>query len=405
LSNIAIGVNQVALNLNAVKYYGAYGVGFTILGYAVPAILFALYGGLVSDGTNRRKLFLNLLTLYIIGAISLAIICSRVVPPLWLLVLANVYGGAIAAFYLPNQHSLISDLVNQSEVNKTHQIFNCAINLGLAIGPLVCYQALKIHSTHLDNQSGALAFLFFGIGMVPMMVSIPRIPPDVEIERQNTITSLSKRHPWLSIREGVSYIKSNLDIKMLMLTLLVTSFFGTSFSQLLSIYAQDHAYLNHDPHFFSSTFAAFGFGQLLGTIIGAQLVNHHLKFGNMSLYLIIFFCGSIALALQLNSFWGVLFAIFLVGLFGTLIYNLLTGMVQSICDQSMRGRVSSVLLLIFGLQILSAAIAGFFIHLISSFTPSTFMAFTLVQSSGVVFMLAFALCMVPYFKNFNKLEF
>jgi MFS family permease len=187
--------------------------------------------------------------------------------------------------------------------------------------------------------------------------------------------------------------------------LIVTSFFGVSFAQLLSIYAHDHETLNLDPHFFFSTFAALGFGRLIGAVLGVKLVNTKLKFGYVCFCLILFFSTAISFALYLEFFWGVIVSILMIGLFGTLIINLISGMIQSVCDESMRGRVSSIALLTYGFQILSAAIAGFFIHLLSEFTSSHFVAFNLVQSSGVLFMVIFSFYMLPFFKKLNKLIF
>jgi MFS family permease len=216
---------------------------------------------------------------------------------------------------------------------------------------------------------------------------------------------MSKNHPIYNIREGMKYVISHSNIKILMITLTVTSFFGISFAQLLSIYVHDHETLNLDPHFFFSTFSAFGFGRLIGTVLGAKLVHSKSEFGYVCFYLILLYCTAIAFALYLDFFWGIIISILMIGLFGILIVNLISGMIQTECDESMRGRVSSIAQLTYGLQLFSAALAGFFIHLISDFTSSDSFAFILVQSSGVLFMAVFSFWMLPFFRKLNKQVF
>lgn len=379
IASTAFGIYMVAFNWLTVKSYGAFGVSMITIGFAIPQTLLVLFGGIASDLINKQTLYRICQTLDIACCLILLAACLNGVPPLWFLTLISLITGVIAAFSGPNKTSLISDLVCEDEVTPTQQIFNFAGGLGMVIGSILASHLLSVEHFPINNTYGALPFLAYIIGMIPLLFCIPNTN-----QAQTTISTpssptLRMKAAILNIKQTLTYIESQESIGTLMRILFLVLVLGAPFSYLLSIFAHDHPTMGHSSKFFSHLFAALGAGNVIGSLLGIYIAKTNNKNASLFVYLIVALCASAFAAMIDTAPWEVILFIVLTGIFGTLCTNLMKDLIQSLSENSLRGRVAAFTQLLTGFSSISAGLAGFLIHHLSDKPQDSYFAFEIVQ--------------------------
>jgi MFS family permease len=105
--------------------------------YTLPAVLFALVGGVLADIFNRVKLLVAVLAgMTVAGAALTALTAVHRMPPALLLMFTFVLGtGAILV--TPAYQSLVPDMVPRPQVASAAALNSISINLARAIGPAI----------------------------------------------------------------------------------------------------------------------------------------------------------------------------------------------------------------------------------------------------------------------------
>jgi MFS family permease len=105
--------------------------------YTLPAVLFALVGGVLADIFNRVKLLVAVLAgMTVAGAALTALTAAHRMPPALLLMFTFVLGtGAILV--TPAYQSLVPDMVPRPQVASAAALNSISINLARAIGPAI----------------------------------------------------------------------------------------------------------------------------------------------------------------------------------------------------------------------------------------------------------------------------
>lgn len=372
---------MVAFNWITVKTYGAFGISMITIGFAIPQTLLVLIGGIASDTINKQTVYRICQILYIACCLPLLIVCANGVPSLWFLTLMSLLAGAIAAFSGPNKTALISELVDEAEVTTTQQIFNFATGLGMVAGSALASHLLSVEDVFINNSHGALPFLAYVIGMIPLLFCIPNpvSTPTKTVKSNDSSAFLKIDSTILNIKQALTYILSHGNIRVLMRILFLVLVLGTPFSYLLSIFAHDHPSMGHSSKFFSHLFAALGAGNVIGSLLGIYIAKTNNKNASLFVYLTCGLCASAFAAMLDNVAWEIIVFIAFAGIFGTLCTNLLKDLIQSISESDMRGRIAACTQLLTGFSSISAGLAGFLIHHLSNNPQDSYLAYQSVQ--------------------------
>ena len=381
VSSTAFGIYLVAFNWLTVKTYGAFGISMITIGFAIPQALLVLIGGIASDSINKQTVYRACQILYIVSCFTLFAVCANGVPSLWFLTLISFITGAIAAFSGPNKTSLISDLVDEADVTSTQQLFNFATGLGMVAGSVLASHLLSMEHFYINNDYGALPFLAYIIGMLPLLFCIPNPAPTKTNAIKGNFSSIYLKIDGaiLNIKQALTYIVAHGNIRVLMRILFLILVLGTPFSYLLSIFAHDHPSMGHSSKFFSHLFAALGAGNVIGSSLGIYITKSRNKNASLFVYLACGLCASAFAAILDSTPWEIVLFIVLAGLFGTLCTNLLKDLIQSISENDMRGRVAAFTQLLTSFSSISAGLAGFLIHHLSSNAQDSYSAYESVQ--------------------------
>jgi MFS family permease len=204
-------------------------LGLVGLVKVVPIVVFSLFGGVVADAWNRRRLMIltqSCAAMVAIGLASLTFAGVSSVLPIYALAAA---GAAVGAFDLPARHALLPMLVprehlpNAISLNTT--VFQTASVAGPALGGLMIAKA-GIGWTYVAN---AVSFGFVIVALLMM-----RDVRDREPSHAGSPDGVS----FSAALEGLRFVFRSPLIRSTMLLDFFATFFSSA-TALLPIYAQD----------------------------------------------------------------------------------------------------------------------------------------------------------------------
>lgn len=394
-SAIALGVYMVAFNFLTVKTYGPFGISITTIGYAIPQTLLVLFGGLTSDIINKQTLYRICQSLFILIGLILFFACLEGYTPLWLLFFVSTLNGMIAAFSAPNKTSLISDIVPESQVTSTQEFFYLATGLGWVLGSLLFPYLHSIEIPFIQDSRNSSVFLFYIFATLPSIFLVPKGLMQLAV-RESDKSLLDKFEASLiGIKNSFLYLRTSMDIKILMWLLAIVLILGMPFTTLISIFAHNHPTLQPPQQFFSHIYAALSTGEVIGGLLGIFITRSCQIRGTIFIYFIFALCFAAIAALFTNQYWLLLITILLSGLFTSLCCNLLKGLIQSLSSEDMRGRIAGLAQLMAGFSSASAGIAGFVIHHLSKDGTNVYSSYETVLLSMLGLLAVLAIFTLP----------
>ena len=330
MSNIGTWAQRVAQDWLVLELTGSAQILGIVTGLQfAPTLFLSLWAGSLADKFDKRKL------LYITnlgaGLVSLALgllIVSGAVE-IWHVFVAALTLGIFSALDAPVRTSFTSELVGKSDLANAVSLNSANFNIGRLVGPALSGFLILLFGT-------GPSFLINSVSYVVMIITLTMINPD-ELHSQKG-AELGTR-----IRDALVYIRSRLDLTLVMLTVFFSATFGLNYQIFNALMATQE--FNKGPAEFGSLGTFLAVGSLSGALIAARLESWRVPrrimagatiFG-LTLVVLSFAPNYVVYSLLL-PFGG---AIALMSLVSANSY------VQTNVDPNIRGRVMGVYLLIF----------------------------------------------------------
>lgn len=305
-------------------------LGLLGLAEAIPAVGLALYGGYVSDRNDRRTILVKVIALQLL--VSIALLCVSYyythehaltkATPFYIIMF---FVGILRSFYSPAQFPLMTQVVpreayaNSSAWNST--FWHIGVVAGSAGGGIMLSMIGK-------NYSYAVVLIFILLSIIQMW-RIPKQPVQGSIKTETMNES---------IREGLRFVFKNQPVFGALTLDLVAVLFGGAVA-MLPVFASDVLQVGET-----------GFGLLraapfAGSVLMALYMTKHPPMKNAGKKLLLcvasFSVCMIAFALSSN-FYLSMFILALSGAFDNVSVVVRSTILQYLCPEEMRGRVSSV---------------------------------------------------------------
>jgi MFS family permease len=342
-------------------------LGYVGFAAGIPAWLFSLYGGMVSDRMSRRNVMVLTQSAMMILAFVLAALTFTGRVQAWQIVVMAFLLGIANAFDAPARQAFVLEMVDREDMTNAIALNSTMFNLGTAVGPAVAgitYSAF----------GPAWCFTINGISFIAVIVALlmMHLKPVEHIQRATSALA--------EIRSGIRYVASDRRVRTIILNLGVVSLFGLGFVTLMPAWAVD--VLGGDATTNGLLQSARGVGALAGALMLAA-VGGFLPRGRL------FTVGNLVFPALLFVYaflrWLPLSLLCLVGVgWGFMVMaNSSNVLVQTQVPDDLRGRVMSIYTLaFFGLMPFGSFIAGRLAERIGE--PATVLA-------GALILLAFAL--------------
>ncbi|WP_426289858.1 MFS transporter (plasmid) [Ensifer adhaerens] len=369
ISNSGDWLDQVALNWLVISTTGSpIFLGLVNLARGMPNAVLALVAGVVADKFDRRKMMMVTQTLAMIFAVALFVLVFSGNDSILAILLLATARGVVIAFNINARHFLISELVPTRDLASAIALNSIALNISKILGPLAAAGIIAGFGTATCFLVNAVSFTF-----VLAMLFLVKLPPKPirEARRERFFTTLLG---------GITYLRQNDTLLLLVLVALVPTFFAQPYIQLLALFAHDVFHVGSAGLGIMVSVAAGG--AIAGGLLSAWLQRDARRGDIMLLFMAGFGAFLLMFSLAPNIYVA-LPMLFCTGAMHIAYNSSNNTILQISVDDNYRGRVLSTLFMTRGLVSLgTAAIATVAAFLgprtAMALTTSVVMAFAIV---------------------------
>ena len=330
MSNIGTWAQRVAQDWLVLELTGSAQILGIVTGLQfAPTLFLSLWAGSLADKFDKRKLlYITNLGAGLVSAWLGLLIVSGAVE-IWHVYVAALALGIFSALDAPVRTSFTGELVGKSDLANAVSLNSANFNIGRLVGPAMSGFLILLFGT-------GPSFLINSFSYLVMIVTLTMINSD-ELHAQQGAELGTK------IRDALVYIRSRLDLTLVMLTVFFSATFGLNYQIFNALMATQE--FDKGPAEFGGLGTFLAVGSLSGALIAARLESWRVPrrimagatlFG-LTLVVLSFAPNYIVYSFML-PFGG---AIALMSLVSANSY------VQTNVDPNIRGRVMGVYLLIF----------------------------------------------------------
>ncbi len=344
LSNIGTWMQNVAQGWWVVLNMQDSAFWLGVVGFAgsIPFLIFMLFGGVIADRVNKRRLLLVTQTIMMVLAFILAVLAYLHRLNVWELIVLAFLNGTAMAMNNPSYQALVPKLVCKEDLTNAIALNSAQFNMSRILGPTLGGYAMAAFGV-------AGNFFLNGISFVAVLVALGRIryPEEKTIRHQSLLQSLVS---------GFRYVRSKPEMHVLMWMITTSSFLSIPFLTFIPYFAKNQLHVGESG--LGLLLAASGTGAVLGavTVAWQGSLRHRgriIAFCGASVYtLIVVFCYSQSVAVSQVC-------MFFEGYGMILTLSCVSVVMQQLSSDEMRGRVMSIYGTAFaGLPPLGALLAG-----------------------------------------------
>ena len=324
-------------------------VGFSGMG---PLVVLGVFGGVLADRLDKRKLLLGTLFANLLAAAGMAALIftdlafSTNNVQYWHAYLVMLVGGIGWGLDMPSRRTIVLDVLGRARVNNAIALDSVGMHSSRMLGPLIGGGLISISlfafsESHGGNglEAGYAVTLLFFIASAIMMLNVKTPYYD------STATPQASWNIIGNLTEGIRYVCSEATLLAVVLITVFMNLLLFPYQQLIPVVASE--VLNVGPTLMGLLLAFEGLGALTGSIAIASASNltHH---GRVYLF------GSLAgltmlLLFSFSQWYGVSLALMLLLGLGTAGFGAMQAtIILLVARDDMRGRGLGVITLAIG---------------------------------------------------------
>jgi MFS family permease len=319
-----------------------FSTSMTALFFGLPSMVLALFGGVIADRVDRRRLLLVTQGVFMLSAVVLAALTFTGLIRVWHIYLLSLVNGTVMAFDAPTRQAMIPSLVAREDLTNAIALNSAAFNGSRVIGPTV---------GGLIYASAGPAWCF-GLNAVTypaILIALYFIRPATTAVRRLT-------RPWRDLRDGVAYAARTHLIRGLLLMVALVGTFAFTYVVLMPVVAS--RVLGGGPRENGFLIGAAGVGATIGAL-GVASVGTPRRPGRLILGFGLIASGGLAvLAASRQLLLSMGLTAFTAGSIMSFL-SISNSTIQSYVPDELRGRVMSLYTLaLIGSGPLNALLAG-----------------------------------------------
>jgi len=344
LSNIGTWMQNVAQGWLVLLLTGNSAFWLGVVGFAgsIPFLFFTLFGGVIADRVNKRRLLLCTQTAMMLLAFLLAALAYLHRISVWGVAVIAFLNGMAMSMNQPSYQALVPQLVKREDLTNAIALNSAQFNLSRIVGPTLGGYAMALIGV-------AGNFFLNGVSFLAVIWAIARIkyPAETPPRRESMLTSLGA---------GLRYVRHHPQMYVLVVMMAVSSLLSIPFLTFIPYFAR--VQLHTGAAGLGWLLAALGLGALLGALHVAWrgIIRNRGKLiafgGAGGMAILVIFCYTHIFMLSevlmiLEGYWMIL------------TISAVTVAMQHLSSDEMRGRVMSIYGTCFlGLPPIGALLAG-----------------------------------------------
>ncbi|HYM62249.1 MAG TPA: MFS transporter [Thermoanaerobaculia bacterium] len=297
-----------------------------------PMLLFSLFGGVIADRFERRRIMLSSQYLQMTFAFILGALVWAGKVKIWHIFLLSFLTGSAQSISGPAYISLLPLLVKREDVPNAVAMNSMQFNLARVIGPLLAGFALTAFGA-------AICFGLNGLSFVAVIIALLLIrAPQVRSSERTDAGMMDE------MKEGLRFVTSRPSLLLLTFLAFAGTFLGMPIITFLPVVAKTIFHLGAQGY--SWLLTAYGIGSVSGALVVAATGNVPHK-GRLALtFQAVFACLLVAFAVSRSLPVSMLIA-FMAGACIVGVISMYSSLVQLTTSDQMRGRVMSIFMLAF----------------------------------------------------------
>ncbi len=309
-----------------------------------PMLLFSLFGGVIADRIERRKIMLLSQVMQMTFAFVLTGLIYFHAVKIWHIFILSFLTGSAQSFSGPAYASLLPLLVKRDDMSNAVAMNSMQFNLARVIGPAIGGVVFGVWGATACFGINGLSF----VAVIIALLSI-KMPP---LHANATSHSMMAQ-----MKQGFAFVASRRSLLMLTFLSFAGTFLGMPLFTMMPVVAKSIFHLG--PQGLSMLQADYGVGSVVGALFVAGS-SYAAKKGRLALMLqLVFACTLVAFGFSRHITSSLVIA-FLAGAAIVGVISLYSSLVQLSTSDAMRGRVMSIFMLAFrGGMPLGNLLAGF----------------------------------------------
>jgi MFS family permease len=190
-----------------------------------PSLLFGLWGGVLADRGDKRKLLLATQTGLAVIALVLGLLDLAGVAQYWQVLLLALALGIVAAVDSPVRQSFVVEMVGSEDLPNAVAINSTIFNAGRIIGPAVAGALITAAGTGWAFVANAASSIAVLAGLALMRTA--QLQPAPQLERTKG-----------QLRAGLPYVRRRPDLLLTMILIFVVGTFGLNFQITTALLAK-----------------------------------------------------------------------------------------------------------------------------------------------------------------------
>jgi MFS family permease len=293
---------------------------------ALPSIVLGLFGGVLADTMNRKKLITVTHSLNILPGLALWFLTQTGQIQVWHVYSLSVVAGALQTLGSPARQAIIPSLVPQ-----THLLNAVTLNTLMMQGSQLTAPVIAGFLIH--GYGVKAAYLTDALLLIPSVIAVLLIGASGQPQGQRRQIS------WRSLIDGFEFLWHT----RIILSLFLLDFFAVLFGfyrPILPIFAEEIFHVG--ARGLGALYAAPAVGALIGSGILLMLGDIERK-GAVAVMVTLLFALSLGFLGVAQTFWIGLLAVGLLGVSDAISVAIRRTVVQILAPDNMRGRATSFL--------------------------------------------------------------
>lgn len=344
VTSVGFWMQQVALgwlilDLTDSPFY----LGLASFARSIPMLVVSPFGGVLADRLDRRFLIISTQVSQLVVTGALAVLVFTEAVTVWQVLVASLLMGIAMSAHVPARQALIPDLVGRHRLANAMALYSLSLNTSRILGPSLAGAVMGW-----GGVAGCLALQC--LGYLWAVVNVLQIRYGAQRPRANTGATVLQ-----NLAEGFRYCYRTRPIFTQLLIAAIPTIFAYPYMNFLPAFARDVYGLG--PEGLGLLMTCMGLGALAGSLAIAS--RRQIRRKSLVTVVCAGLFGLFLCAFALTP-WLPLALVFL-ALAGasSSVYMTLNGtIVQELCADEYRGRVSSVYMVTWGLVPLGALPAG-----------------------------------------------
>ena len=329
-SNIGTWMQQVAQPWVVLSIsHSSLWVGLDSFAMNAPGWIFTLWGGVLADNNDRRKVILLFQSIQFLCIVVLVSLLALGWLKVWMIVLISFLVGLTDSLSMPAFQSIIPSLVKSEDIPRAVAFNSAQFNLSRILGPAVAGVVIA--------RFGAIAcFGANAVSYLPFFLSLYWIYPKGVFKAKpvdlnaRSVSQIKEYKTFLLTREA----------RTPLLTVLVTTLFCGSLITFCPVLIQDH--FHSGVASYGGAMAAFGIGGLLGAGISLRPLTQVNRRDRYSIFTAIALCLTVIAVALNHSFYVLLALLVLAGATMTVSNVSANTSLQQTAGEHTRGRAASL---------------------------------------------------------------